>query len=90
MHDFFLAKQIISELNKISKDRKIGKAKSVNLEIGEISLTRGNSGEHTEEINLENLKFALKNLAKKSAFQNAKFFIKKTAGNSWKITDIEV
>jgi len=85
MHDLLLAKEIIEALQKIASDKKIIKAKSVNIEIGRIAHI-----DHVEDINAENLKFGLENMAKNTAFENADFKIKKTGGSSWKIVNIEV
>ena len=46
--------------------------------------------EHPEEINLENLQFGLESIAKDTILKDVKFNIKKTEGDSWKITNIEV
>jgi hypothetical protein len=49
MHDFLLAKEIIDELQKISQEKKIGKIKSVNIEIGQIALAHDGHPKHVEE-----------------------------------------
>ena len=90
MHDFLLAKEIIEEIAKVANERKLVNVKSVSLEIGSISLSHDNLPEHTEDINLDNLRFGLKSIAPKYGLDKAKFDIKKVAGDSWKITDIEV
>jgi len=90
MHDFLLAKEIIEALKKIAAEKKINQAKSVDIEVGNISMSHDGHPEHLEEINLENLKFGLNNIAKRTAFENADFRLKKIEGDSWKITNIEV
>jgi len=90
MHDFFLAKEIIDELKKISQEEGFNKPKSVSIEIGSISLAHDGHPEHTEDISLENLQFGLKSIAKGTVFENTKFEISKIKGDHWKITDIAV
>ena len=90
MHDFLLAKEIIDELKKIALEKKIENIKKVNLEIGLISLAHDGHPEHTEDISIENLKFGLKNISKNTPFENTKFEIRKTAGESWRIVNVEV
>lgn len=90
MHDFLLAKKIVEGISKIADEKKLGDIKSVNLEIGRIALTHDGLPEHTEDIDLGNLTFLLKSITQKYGLDKAKFNIKKTAGHSWKITDIEV
>jgi len=46
--------------------------------------------EHEEDISSENLQFGLENIAKRTAFENIKFNIKKVDNDSWKIINIEV
>ena len=90
MHDFILAKEIIDELNKISQEKNLSRIKKVSLEIGQVVLAHGGYQEHLEDISVENLKFNLENIAKNTVFENTAFEIRKTAGENWKITDIEV
>ena len=90
MHDFLLSKQIKDELKKIVLEKHLDKAKSVSLEIGNISMSHDGHPEHLEEISLENLKFGLESLAKGTNFEKASFKIKKAESQDWKITDIEV
>jgi len=90
MHDFLFAKQIIDEVLKVIAKKKIQNIKSVSLEIGSVSLAHDGFDEHTEDTDLENLEFGISNLAKDTALEGAKVHIKKTKGESWKITDIEV
>lgn len=90
MHDFLLAKQIIDELQKIAKEKNIQKAKSVGLEIGTISMAHDGHGEHLEDIDPENLRFGLEEIAKETPYENAVFKIDKVAGKSWKIVNVEV
>jgi Zn finger protein HypA/HybF involved in hydrogenase expression len=90
MHDFLLAKEIIDELKKIAVEKNIENIKKVDLEIGSISLAHDGFDEHTEDISIENLEFGLKNISKNTPFENTEFEIKKTEGNHWKITNIEV
>lgn len=89
VHDFMLAKEIIAELEKIAAEKKIGKIKKVYLEIGSVSLAHDGMPEHTDEISLENLKFALKSLAKSPVLAGTDFEIKKIPGENWQITEIE-
>ena len=85
MHDFLLAKEIIEALKKIASEKNIVKARSVDIEIGKIT-----HADHVEDINLENLRFGLKNIARGTVFAGTEFRIEKIAGNNWKITNIEV
>jgi len=90
MHDFFLAKEIIDELKKISQKKSLGKIKSVDIEIGQVALAHDEFDEHIEDISIENLHFGLENMIKKTDFEGIKFNIKKTTGENWKIVNIEV
>jgi Zn finger protein HypA/HybF involved in hydrogenase expression len=90
LHDFLLAKEIIDELKRIAQEKGLNKIKSVNVEIGSISLAHDGHSEHTEDISLESLEFGLKSIAKGTIFENVEFKIKKVRGDNWKITDIEV
>ena len=85
MHDIILAKQIADELLKIIFEKKLENVKGVSLEIGNIA-----HGDHLENIDLDNFTFLLKSITQKYGLNKAKFNIKKTAGDSWKITKIEI
>lgn len=90
MHDLLLAKEIIDKLLEITKSRSLASIKSVSLEIGSIALAHDGLPEHAEDIDLGNCRFSLESIASKYGLSEAKFNIKKTAGDSWKITNIEV
>lgn len=90
MHDFLLAKEIIEEVAKVASEKKLADIKNINLEIGSIALAHDGMPEHTEDADLENLRFFLEGMAPKYGLDKANFDIKKTAGDDWKITDIEV
>jgi Zn finger protein HypA/HybF involved in hydrogenase expression len=90
MHDFLLAKEIISKLSDIVWEKKIKKVKKVYLEVGQIAMAHDGHPEHLEDISIENLEFGLKNIAKGTNLEKAQFFIQKVEGDSWKIADIEV
>ncbi len=90
MHDFLLAKEITDAVFRIAKEKKLKGIKSVSLEIGSVSFAHDGFPEHAEDVNLENLKFGIENLAKNTILGDAKFRIKKTNGSSWKIGNIEV
>lgn len=85
-----LAKEIVEEISKVAKEKKIVNVKNVNLEIRSIALAHDGMPEHAEDIDLENLRFSLESIAPKYGLDKAKFNIKKTAGDNWKIMDIEV
>jgi len=85
-----LAKEIIDEVLKIVQEKKLENIKSVDLEIGTISLAHDGFSEHAEDINVENLMFGLENIVKDTILKNTKFAIKKTEGNNWRITNIDV
>ena len=90
MHDFFLAKEIVDELKKISQEKSLGKIKSVEIEIGQIALAHDGFDEHIEDISLENLQFGLESATKNTEFEGIKFNISKIVGENWKIVNIEV
>lgn len=90
MHDFILAKEIIDELKVIMQEKKIDKIKSVDLEIGMISLAHDGHPEHAEDISVENLEFGLSIIAKNTSLEKVKFNIKKIVGEHWQIKNIEV
>jgi Zn finger protein HypA/HybF involved in hydrogenase expression len=89
LHDFLLAKEIVDEILKISREKKLSKIRKVSLEIGEISMAHDGFDEHVEDISIENLKFGLQSIAKNTILEEADFDIKKTAGKNWKILNIE-
>jgi Zn finger protein HypA/HybF involved in hydrogenase expression len=90
MHDFLLAKEIIDEVLKIAEEKNLSDIKGVDVEIGMIALAHDGFEEHTEDINIENLQFGLKNIAKNTILKGAKFNIEKTEGDNWKITNIKI
>ena len=90
MHDFFLAKEIVDQLIRIAEEKKLSKIMKVNLEIGNISMSHDGHPEHLEEINISNLEFGLKGIAKNvDILKEAEFSIKKVEGDGWKIADID-
>ncbi|MFH1233271.1 MAG: hypothetical protein V1649_01310 [Patescibacteria group bacterium] len=89
MHDFLLAKEIVNAIIKIAGEKKLKKIKSVSLKIGSISLAHDGFEKHIEDINLENLKFGILNIAKRTILKNAKFDIKKTLCQNWRIMNIK-
>ena len=90
MHDLMLAKEIVEEIAKVASEKKLLGIKSVNLEIGSITLAHDGLSEHAEDIDLDNLRFSLESIAPNYGLDKARFNIKKTAGDNWKITNIEV
>lgn len=93
MHDFLLAKQVVDEVLKVAAENPAlagQNIKSVSVEIGSITLAHDGHPEHTEDISIENLQFGLESIAKNTSLNGVKFNIKKTTGESWRITDIEV
>jgi Zn finger protein HypA/HybF involved in hydrogenase expression len=88
MHDFLLAKEIIDEVLKISKEKKLSRVKKVSLEIGQIALAHDGHEEHTEDINIENLKFGIETISKGTVLEKTLFDIKKVKGESWRLTNI--
>jgi Zn finger protein HypA/HybF involved in hydrogenase expression len=90
VHDFLLAKEIIDEVLKITREKKLGRIKSISVEVGGVSLAHDGFDEHMEDISVENLYFGLENIAKNTLLKDAKFIIKKVRGDNWKITRIEV
>jgi Zn finger protein HypA/HybF involved in hydrogenase expression len=90
MHDIILAKEIIDEVLRITKEKKLNGIKGVKLEIGSVALSHDGLGEHTDDVSPENLKFILENLSGKSGLNKAKFDIKKIPGSIWRIRNIKV
>lgn len=90
MHDFILAKEIIDELKAIMAEKKLEIIKKVNVEIGLISLAHDGHPEHAEDLSVENLQFGLASIAKNTPLEKVEFVVKKVAGDTWKITEIEV
>lgn len=90
MHDFLLAKEIVDEILVIMKEKNLIEIKSVDIEIGVISLAHDGHAEHAEDIDLENLQFGLKSITRNTNLKNVEFKIKKIAGDNWKITNIKV
>ena len=90
MHDFLMAKEIVDELKKIAEEKKLKNVRSVNLEIGLVSLAHDGFDEHTEDVSIENLEFGLRSISKGTIFEKAAFNIRKTDGHHWKISGVEV
>jgi Zn finger protein HypA/HybF involved in hydrogenase expression len=90
VHDFLLAKEIVDEALKIAVGKKLEDIKSIDLEVGTISLAHDGFEEHAEDINIENLEFGLSSIAKNTVLKDTKFNIKKTEGDSWKIVNINI
>jgi len=89
MHDLLLAQQILNEIQRVAKKRRIGNIKSVSLEIGSVALSHGNLPEHIDEIDPGNIQFLLENMSANNGLDKAVFNIKKIPGDRWKILDIE-
>lgn len=89
MHDFMLAKEIVDEILKIAKSEKLSNIDSVSLEIGQIALAHDGHAEHIEDISVDNLKFGIKNIVKKTILERTKFNIKKVSGESWHLVSID-
>jgi len=90
MHDFILAKEIVEEMLKITKDKNLGKIKSVTLEIGSVALAHDGFPECPEDLNVENIRFGLESIAKNTILSDSQFIIKKTRRSDWRITNVEV
>ncbi len=90
MHDFLLAKEIVDEAAAIAKEKKVDAVKSVDIEIGTISLAHDGLPEHTEDVSLENLEFGLQTISKNTILENTKFNLKKVEGENWKLTNINI
>ena len=89
MHDFLLAKEILSEVSKIVEENNFRNVSEVFLEIGTIEMAHDGLDAHTEDISIENLKFGLESISKNTPLEKAKFNIKKVDGNDWKIKKIK-
>lgn len=89
MHDFLLAKEIVDEILKISRERKLSKVRKVGLEIGQIALAHDGFDEHVEDISIENLRFGIETVAKGSILEGVEVDIKKVIGNDWKLVDMD-
>jgi len=85
-----LAKEIIDEVAKIAEEKNLTGIKKVNLEIGSVAMDHEGFDEHSEDIDLENLRFHLDNLALNKGLKEVIFSIKKISGENWRITEIEV
>jgi Zn finger protein HypA/HybF involved in hydrogenase expression len=90
MHDFLLSKEIIDQLLEIIEEKKLESVKSVNLEIGAVSLAHDGFEEHEEDISLENLRFGLETASRDTVLEDAEFNITEIDGDDWKITGIEI
>lgn len=95
MHDFLLAKEIVDSVLAIAKEKKLESIKSVSLEIGSGSIPHDHHHEHEhdehfDELNMENVEFGIKSIAKNTILKDAEFEIKKIEGNNWKITNINI
>ena len=90
MHDFLLAKEIIDEILRIAKEKKLASIKNVSLEIGSVSLAHDGFPEHMEDISIDNLKFGLENIAKDTLLKGVKFDIKRVKGDKWRIVNITI
>lgn len=90
-----LAKEIVDELLAIAKEKNIQQIKAVSLEIGGASIPHGHQhahehDEHLDELNMENVRFGLENVARDTILKNTEFKIAKVVGDNWKITNIEI
>jgi Zn finger protein HypA/HybF involved in hydrogenase expression len=83
-----LAKEIVDEVLKIVKEKKLSEISSVSLEIGQIALAHDGYAEHVEDISIENLQFGINAIAKGTLLEKTKFDIMKVQGENWKITEI--
>jgi len=89
MHDFMLAKEIVDEVLKIAKEKKLSEITKVTLEIGQIALAHDGYEEHIDDINIENLQFGISIIIKGTILKNTFFDIKKVPGEYWKIIGLE-
>lgn len=89
MHDFLLAKEIVDEVLKISKEKGLSKITKVSLEIGQIALAHDGHEEHVEDISIDNLLFGISAIAKGTILENAEFDIIKINSDSWRLSEIE-
>ena len=95
MHDFLLAKEIIDSVLLIAEEKKLESIRSVSLEIGSGSIPHDHHHEHEhdehfDELNMENVEFGLKSIAKNTILKDTEFEIRKIEGNNWKITNINI
>lgn len=84
-----LAKEIIDEILKISREKKLSQIAKVSLEIGQIALAHDGHSEHIEDISIENLQFGLKTITKGTLLEKTKFDIIKITGENWRLTGIK-
>jgi Zn finger protein HypA/HybF involved in hydrogenase expression len=90
MHDFLLAKEIVTEVSAIMQEKKLTTIKSVDVEIGMITLAHDGFEEHAEDIDLENLRFGLQSIVRNTDLKDVEFRIKKVSGDNWRITNITI
>lgn len=84
-----LAKEIVEEVLKIAKEKKLSEITKVSVEIGQIALAHDGYAEHLEDISIENLQFGISNIAKGTILENTFFDIQKIPGEHWKIIELE-
>lgn len=90
MHDFLLAKEIIEKVLEIVKEKNLQNISAVFLEVGSITMAHDGIPDHAEDINIENLQFGLKSLAKNTILESARFEVKRSKADTWKIKNIKV
>lgn len=88
MHDFLLAKEIVDEVLKISKEKKLSKVEKISLEIGQIALAHDGHEEHVEDISVENLQFGIRAITEGTILGKAQFNIKRVQGDHWRLVGI--
>lgn len=88
MHDFLLAKEIVSTAAEVAREKGLSKVSEVSLEIGQIALAHDGFDEHVEDVSEENLLFGIEALAKGTLLEGAKFDIRKTADKSWRLVSM--
>lgn len=89
MHDFMLAKEIVDEVVKIAKEKKLSKVRSVSVEIGQIAMAHDGYGQHIEDISEENLQFGIETVARGTVVEGAVFDLKKNEGDHWKLVALD-
>jgi len=89
MHDFMLAKSIADKLLEEAGKNNVKKVKLVRLEIGSVALEHDGFPEHVDDVDPDNLQFALKGICRGTVAEDAVFEIKKVEGHEWKLVDIE-
>lgn len=83
-----LAKEIAEKVIEVARGNNLNKISEVVIKLGTISLAHDGMDAHPEDIDSDNLRFALEEILKLDGFVDINFVINRVPGEDWELVSL--